>query len=268
MESVKETIKGKLGRFGIESSTKERCTVCDYKFAMRVTITYTNGETTSHCKYCTDKELVKSLPIATTEEEKRLKTIQAKAKYFNRIPNDLKNVTIRDYQRNTEAQKQARELAAKYIVDFDGTRSLVFSGNPGIGKSHLAVGITKALSSDYSTLFLKTSDILALMRESYDNGKHSEKDVFDISKRVDLLVIDDLGAEYDRNENNESWASNIMFRILDSRLGKSTIVTTNYSESELEKKYGMDGKRIVSRMCDNADKLRIDGKDMRKIERD
>lgn len=261
MKSVKETIKHDLKKFGIETSKNEECPVCEY--GRRITITV-NGIESSHCKYCDDKKLVEQLNVATTEEDKKLRSIQARVKYFDRIPEDLKDVKLNDYVDETDKQIKAKQLAVDFITGFDKEKSFVMSGNPGIGKSHIAVAIKKALSQDYSTLFLKSADILGIIRDSYNGSKHTEQDVFDICEQVDLLVLDDIGAEYDKSSSDESWASDILFRILDSRLGKSTVVTTNYSESQLEDKFGMNGKRIVSRMQDNAKKIRIQGDDWRK----
>ncbi len=263
LKSIKDSIKKDLSRFGIESSKKDPdpCPVCNY--GTRITITV-NGVESSRCKYCEDKKLVEQLNVATTESEKKLQSLQAKARRFTRIPNDLNAVRLNNYKAVTNEQKQAKQMAVDFITQFDKEKSFVMSGDPGIGKSHIAVSIAKALSKNYSVLFLKSADVLGLIRESYDHGTHSERDVFSICEQVDLLVLDDIGAEYDKSSNNESWASDILFRILDSRLGKSIVITTNYSESQLEDKFGMNGKRIVSRMNDKAEKIRIFGKDMRK----
>lgn len=265
LKSLKESVQVKLGDFGIITSERNKCTECDYEFAMRITITYTDGTTSSHCKYCEDKKLVEQMKVATSESQKSLQSVQAKASRFSQMPEDLIEAKLNNYQTITNEQKQAKQMAVDFITNFDREKSFVMSGDPGIGKSHIAVSIAKALLKDYSVLFLKSADVLGLIKESYDNGTHSERDVFDICEKVDLLVLDDIGAEYDKSSNNESWASDILFRILDSRLGKSTIVTTNYSESQLEDKFGMNGKRIVSRMNDKAERIRIFGKDMRKL---
>ena len=88
MKSVKDGIKRDLRKLGIESSTKEKCNVCNY--GMKITIVV-DGKETSHCKYCNDKELAKELDLPMSEEDSKRRKIQAKANYFTRIPNDLKN---------------------------------------------------------------------------------------------------------------------------------------------------------------------------------
>lgn len=269
MKSIKDSID--LKRFGIESSKKEKCTVCDYGTVITITV---NGKETSQCRYCKDMQLAKDLDLPTTKEESEKKKTQAKAKHFSKIPDDLQHVKLNDYKtgnytviengKKVDKQQEAKQIAIKFITEFDKEKSFVMSGEPGIGKSHIAVAIAKALQNDYSVLFIKSTDLLGLIKESYSGADYSERDIFNICHQVDLLVLDDIGAEYDKSQNNESWASDILFKVLDSRLGKSTVITTNYSETQLENKFGMNGKRIVSRMNDKAEKIRIFGKDMRK----
>lgn len=263
MKSIKESIKKDLSRFGIESSRRdpEPCPVCDY--GARITITV-NGVESSRCKYCDDKRLAQQLDLPTSKEESNKRRITARSQHFTRIPEDIKDAKLNDYVDETNEQKQAKQLAIDFITEFDKKKSLVLSGDPGIGKSHIAVAITSALSKDYSTLFLKSTSLLDLIKDSYNGANHSELDVLNICAEVDLLVIDDLGAEYAKAGDSESWASDIIYKVIDSRLGKSLIITTNYSESLLEKKYGFNGKRITSRMSDNAEKVRVIGNDRRK----
>lgn len=261
MQSVSDSMKSSLKRIGIGSTWREKCTICDYGTRIYMII---DGKEMSNCRYCEDQKLVKELNLPTTKEESDRRKITAKSKYFNRIPEDIKNVKLNDYVAETDEQRRVKQLSANYIMHFDKQQSLILSGDPGIGKSHIAVAVTNALSKNYSTLFLKSTNILDLIKESYGGAAHSKHDVLQICADVDLLVIDDLGAEYSKEGESESWASDIIYKVIDSRLGKSLIITTNYNESALEKKYGYNGKRITSRMSDNAEKIRIVGKDMRR----
>lgn len=262
MKSLKDLIENDLVRLGIKSTTREKCSVCNY--GMKITIVKEDDETVSSCKHCDDKKLVKELGIPDTQEGRdRLRT-SARADAFNNTPTDLVSVKLNDYIAETDEQKKAKNEAADFIINFKKGRSLVLSGKPGVGKSHIAIAISNALRKDYSVLFLKTNDILTLIQDSYNGSNHSEQDLLDACKDVDLLVVDDLGAEYSKASDSESWASTKLFSVLDSRLGKSVIVTTNYSESQIVEKFGMNGERIVSRMNDNAELIRLVGKDGRR----
>jgi len=250
-----------LKRVGIESTKKEKCDVCNY--GMKITVVV-NGQEQSRCKYCEDRKLVQELNIPATKEERNRLKMNDRTSYFMRIPESLIDAKLNDYITETDEQKRAKQSAVDYIVSFDKQQSLILSGEPGIGKTHIAVAITNALAKENSVLFLKSTNLLDLIKESYGQAQHTEQDVLQLCADVDLLVIDDLGAEYAKPGDSESWASDIIYKAIDSRLGKSLIVTTNYSESLLEQKYGFNGKRITSRMSDNAEKIRVVGKDMRR----
>src|SRR5699024_952226 len=102
MQSVKDSIKSEYNRFGIDSTKKEKCPVCNY--GSRITV-IVNGQEKSHCKYCEDRKLVEKMNIPETEEEyKRLKT-NDKTSYFMRLPNDI---------RNAKSEEHTSELQSRF----------------------------------------------------------------------------------------------------------------------------------------------------------
>ena len=81
---------------------------------------------------------------------------------------------------------------------------------------------------------------------------------------VELLVLDDIGAEYVKSENGmESWVTDILYQIVNSRQEKLNVYTTNYTGKELQKKYGAMSGRIISRMMSNSKIIKLDGSDHR-----
>lgn len=187
---------------------------------------------------------------------------------YEKVSDDLINAKISSYKPNHKTQKQAKDMAIRFIKTFDRRKSIIFSGKPGNGKSHLAYAITKALrNQNYKTWFIKTRDLLSLFKNTYkENAQFTEERLFDLIKSVDLLVLDDVGSEYVKlNESShETWASDILYQILDLRLNKSIVCTTNYTETGLQKKYGYNGERIISRMMENAEAIRLQGEDYRR----
>ena len=218
------------------------------------------------CKPCEDKKFIKSLNLPTTTQYRQQKE-QLFIQSFERASTDLQDVTVNSYKPNHETQKQAKQMIVDFITKFDGTQSIVLAGSPGIGKSHLAYATNKAIRKmGYKTLFIKSTELLDAIKRTYDYKSNiTDEQIFRMIDKLDLLVLDDLGGEYEKKNEGETWASDILFKVVDMRLGKSLITTTNYNESGLIKKYGqVQGSRIVSRVMENAKSLRMEGTDQRR----
>lgn len=225
------------------------------------------------CKPCEEIKFKESLNLPTVEEYRSQKEMGFILK-FERITNDLEEATVNSYKPNSkyESQAKAKQAAVDFITNYTGKESLVLAGVPGIGKSHLSYAINKAIrSKGYKTLFIKSTDLLDAIKETYNyQPETSQEHIFKMIDGLDLLVLDDLGGEYEKKgeNSNETWASDILYKVVDMRLGKSLVTTTNYSESELVSKYGtVQGSRIVSRMMENATAIRVEGEDLRRKER-
>ena len=76
---------------------------------------------------------------------------------------------------------------------------------------------------------------------------------------TDLLVLDDLGAEYHSAFNVSS-----VYNIINSRLNlrRPTVISSNLTTKELETRYS---DRIVSRLLTQYTYLRFAGSDIRQI---
>lgn len=270
LKSIKERLEKRLNKFGIESTKKEDCDVCGYGKKITVIV---NGEEKYHCRYCEDMKLAKELNLPTREEYRAQKETGFILR-FERITNDLKDATVNNYKTdpNFPSQENAKTASIDFITGYTGNESLVLSGKPGIGKSHLSYAIHKEIRNrGYKTLFIKSTDLLDAIKETYNyQSDITQEMIFRMIDKLDVLVLDDLGGEYEKknDNNNETWASDVLYKVLDMRLGKSLICTTNYGESALKEKYGqIQGERIVSRMMDNATAIRVEGKDKRRKER-
>jgi DNA replication protein DnaC len=110
-------------------------------------------------------------------------------------------------------------------LDFIETgQNIILAGNPGTGKSHMAIGLgIKACNAGYKVLFTTIPLLVNELKES-----RSEKTLRAFEKKFekyDLIIADELGyISFDRE------ASELLFTYLSLRAGrKSTIITTNLS---------------------------------------
>ena len=100
-------------------------------------------------------------------------------------------------------------------------------GNPGRGKTHMAIGIgLKACAGVKSVLFKNAASLSIELSEAKDNyalGKLEKR-----IQKVDLLIIDEMGyVSFDR------FQSELLFKVIADRSERgSTIVTTNLAFSE------------------------------------
>lgn len=190
---------------------------------------------------------------------------QRKQKYLNRIFNQsnvnasLRDATVNSYQPQNEYQVQAKNTAIEYVKGFsvDEPKSLILQGSYGTGKSHLAYAIAKAIKQQgYSVAFMHIPMLMERIKATYNrNATETTDELVQLLSSIDLLVLDDVGVE-----NNEH-TLNKLFSIVDNRVGKNNIFTTNFSDKELNQ--NMNWQRINSRMKQNARTVRVLGDDFR-----
>ena len=109
---------------------------------------------------------------------------------------------------------------------------LLFMGPPGVGKTHLAVGIIKRLIRFKSVPchFRTFPDLLKEIQMSYNPvSLSSELSLMQPILETDVLVLDELGAQ-----TPSAWVKETVGYILNSRYNenKVTILTTNYIDQE------------------------------------
>ena len=128
-----------------------------------------------------------------------------------------------------ELQREERPLEGQMILpevemlDFirEG-RSIVMYGNPGTGKTHIAIGLgIKACLEGYSVFFTSVPHLLTLIREA-----RTEKTLQRLEmrfERFDFVICDELG-----HVGFEKEGAEMLFNHLSLRRGKkATIITTN-----------------------------------------
>jgi DNA replication protein DnaC len=137
---------------------------------------------------------------------------------------------------------QACKIAEKWADEFpDAEAGLLFTGPPGVGKTHLAVAIcrrvlverrirTKARFADFRAL-------LREIKESYSpETAITETGVLRPVLESELLVLDDLGGE-----SSTLWVFDTLFYILNYRYNekKLTVITTNFSDRPGSRRAGV-----------------------------
>jgi DNA replication protein DnaC len=140
-------------------------------------------------------------------------------------------------------------------------RGLWLMGDVGTGKTSLAMLVSKAaLEAGRSVAIYSLPRLLARIRRTYDAdaGEQSYLEFFDRLTSVDLLHVDDLGAE-----KRSDWVLEQLYAIVNERYEseRSVVVTTNLDQPALEEQIGA---RTVSRLVEICgDPVPLFGDDLR-----
>lgn len=123
------------------------------------------------------------------------------------------------------------------------------TGN-GNGKSHLAVGVMRAVRlarPDLSIMFDPADRLVTKVQDSYGTGTTDE--LIEARKRTGLYVLDDLG-----REKGTADALRVLCTILDERERAPTVITSNALPEQLAGRYHDEAmwNRVVSRLGDEV----------------
>lgn len=139
------------------------------------------------------------------------------------------------------------------------TKILGINGPVGTGKSYALCVLANALMKrGFSVLYLNAAEMNSLFLRYHLASLDAKKAIWDPLIDVDLLILDDLGAE----QCLKNVTVNYLYSLLTERHGKAIAFTTNLSEAQLLDKYG---ERVFSRLSDKSVRfmMTLGGKDLR-----
>ena len=116
--------------------------------------------------------------------------------------------------------------------------NVLFYGQPGLGKTHLAIALGKKAIVDkgYSVKSISANDLMAELEQA--RQQKAVDDYLRLINRADLIIVDEFG--YPLMENHPSYAA-LFYAFISSRYEKkSTIITTNRSVTDWPRYLGND----------------------------
>ena len=144
-----------------------------------------------------------------------------------------------------------------YVANFDDLRQqgkgLLLFGTVGTGKTYAAACIANALiDKGCPVLMTRIADVA----QGIFDGKFTCHDF----NKYPLLVLDDLGAE-----RKTEYMQEIVYNVIDSRYraGLPLIVTTNFTNKELQNPSDISYQRTFSRLLERCLPVKVEGVDKR-----
>ena len=143
-----------------------------------------------------------------------------------------------------------------------GSGNLLFSGNTGLGKTMLSACIARAITQKgFSVAYESAAHLFSALEQARfcEDPEQRREAAEKCAKytRCDLMIIDDLGTEM-----AGQFVTAALYSLINDRLlaGKATIISTNLTNQEMEKRYS---PQILSRLRGHYTRVPFLGEDIR-----
>lgn len=164
---------------------------------------------------------------------------------------------LHDLKRDLLPMDATEKLPLLERLDFVSSgRNIIMAGNPGTGKTHIAIGLgLKACMQGYKVYFTTIHGLLTQLRES-----HAQRTLRQMELRFekyDLVICDEFGyISFDKQ------GAELLFNHLSLRAGrKATIITTNLGFDRWEEIFGdpILTAALVDRLTHKAHLVNMNG---------
>lgn len=203
------------------------------------------------CNYCNSMRFVVGLdgkmkPCPLCRVAQGWKTERTSA--YSSSAGKSKTQAFENFKCDTPALKTLRNIVFEFASNPHNW--LVVHGTPGNGKTHLcAAAYNEIMKRGNDCIFVSMPDLIASLKSLFDEAtRNAEHETYSqrlkIFQQVDVLVIDDLGAE-----RQTEWTDGVLFELLDYRYRNqlATLISTNQDPHD---KTVFDA-RLISRWHDS-----------------
>jgi len=207
--------------------------------------------------------------------ERRVQALQAQAG----IPKRYQSCTLSSFEVHNDSHRDALKIARQFVKNYPVQDvGLLFIGDCGVGKTHLAVAVLQELiqTKKASCRFYDFRELIRDIQSTFTpESQLTESDILAPVFESAVLVLDELGAK-----RTSAWVEETIFYIINSRYNNKrlTIFTSNYPDvrededtrSSFFKKEGDSlvdriGVRLRSRIYEMCKVVEVSGPDYRRV---
>lgn len=167
------------------------------------------------------------------------------------IPPRFIGKTFENYRVDGDGQERALRVCREYANNFGRHLrtggSLILSGQPGTGKSHLAGAVLQAILPTHVGAYVTLMDLIRALRDTWRrDSETTESQLLARLEAIPLLVIDEIGVQYGTDGERA-----ILFDVLDRRYRnmRPAILMTNLGKEEFRVAIG---DRVFDRLTEVA----------------
>lgn len=218
------------------------------------------------CKLCKDEGFIGLDQCECYKREMSLEFLKQSnlAPIFKDQTFDTYNLSYFDKNKDSDGKSQHEymkkifDFCKGYAENFDKKASnLLFCGAPGCGKTFLSCAIGYELIKKGKLVFYAQTQEMISDFEAEKFGKKEQDEDTDVYFDCDLLIIDDLGTEF-----QTAFSDTVLYNVINGRINKKKpiIISTNYSIQELKGTYH---DRLTSRLMYEFINMAFINKDIR-----
>ena len=192
--------------------------------------------------------------------EKKLREKRLYIHYSQEVPERFFKESLDTYKADDDEKRTALAKARLFVqaVKCGGFQTLIFLGNVGTGKTHLACGIIRECGGLYR---LASSIVEELRRAKSFNADKTEAKILDAYGKTGLLIIDEIGRGAVAAEEQY-----MLYQIINERYNrrKPTVLISNQTKKEFLQYIGI---AAADRLTESAQVVELTGKSYRAIMR-
>lgn len=194
--------------------------------------------------------------VACKYKKKELKEHENIRTNFFEMPLEIRKAKMSDIDVNDAKRIGIIKWLKKFYDNFKKDKhlkGLYLHGSFGSGKTYLISALLNELSKENNTaVIVYYPELLRSLKESFENNNFASR--INEIKKVDLLLLDDIGAETVSSWNRDEILGTILQYRMDNKL--STFFTSNLTMKELEEHFILNksseeqikARRIVERI--------------------